>query len=456
MKGFFGSKSSRPGTAVLLIALLAMLGSVEQISAQVPASPEGAQEDVSQAPQPPTEPAYRLAPLPTPIGPPGILDTATGAIRPATAKELVLQARGLLKAGEYQKVVDTMDRAVKLDPETDLAYLVRAFALHRLGQIDLAILDVSRIIGRRAFPDISYRFRAELYCSRDRYADALEDLDRAVELSPENVQVRHWRAICLNKLGRFEECREELSAILEIEPNNALVWMNRGSTQASLGRPRRALEDYDQAVKIDPDTPYAYFNRGSSNFKVGRWDQALQDLSKSIEQRPDEVRAYALRAQLHDLMDHPALALSDRRRIIELKGEGADLLMNCARSLIELEKYDEARETLDRVVGLIPDLIVGRALRAYVEASQGDFPAMLSDIGSSMVLAYVDRMHIWPKLRFRFSEGPKVVLRLEQTTKADQVPVIGGGAILLRPKQRTKTGQVPLDQKGAPLDFGRH
>jgi tetratricopeptide (TPR) repeat protein len=432
MKGFFGSKSSRPGTAVLLTVLLAILGSVGRISAQETASPKGTGGDVSQAPHPPTEPAYRLAPLPTPIDPPGILDTPPGSFRPTTAKELIRQARDLFKDKEYQKAVDTLDRAVKLDPEMDLAYLARANALHRLGQTDLAILDITRVISKHAFSDVTYRFRAELYFSRERYADALEDLDRAVALSPDNVRLRDRRAVCLGKLGRYEEARKELSAILEIEPDFALAWVHRGAVQAWLGLWRLALEDFDHAIKIDPDTPHAYFNRGRCYFEWHRWDQALKDLSKSIEQRPLEVPAYALRARLHDIMGHPALALSDWRQVIRLKGESSQLLIDCARSLIELERYEESREILDRLVGTVPNLIVLRVVRAYDEAKLGDYRAMLSDIGSIMVLVYVERMHIWPW--FRFSDGPGIALGLEQKIQADHEPMKQGVGVILRPK----------------------
>ena len=49
------------------------------------------------------------------------------------------------------------------------------------------------------------------------------------------------------------EALEDLDRVLELDPNLAEAWYQRGMAHALLGKPDQALEDYDRALALNPD-----------------------------------------------------------------------------------------------------------------------------------------------------------------------------------------------------------
>jgi tetratricopeptide (TPR) repeat protein len=52
------------------------------------------------------------------------------------------------------------------------------------------------------------------------FDESLDALKRAVELEPENVEIRNDLAMTYAMLGMYEEAKAEFLAVLEIDPSN--------------------------------------------------------------------------------------------------------------------------------------------------------------------------------------------------------------------------------------------
>jgi tetratricopeptide (TPR) repeat protein len=69
-----------------------------------------------------------------------------------------------------------------------------------------------------------------------RYEDALRDLDRSLELAPDNAWALKVRGDTYRALGRYEDALRDLDRSLELAPDDAFALRTRGNTYRALGR----------------------------------------------------------------------------------------------------------------------------------------------------------------------------------------------------------------------------
>lgn len=88
----------------------------------------------------------------------------------------------------------------------------------------------------------SYSFWSVVAAQYPRSAEATHDLALGCQ----------EQGILLGRLGREREALQQLNRALELEPGLAEAYFNRGNVYASMGKSKKAIADYRQAVKLEP------------------------------------------------------------------------------------------------------------------------------------------------------------------------------------------------------------
>jgi predicted TPR repeat methyltransferase len=89
---------------------------------------------------------------------------------------------------------------------------------------------------------------------------ALDALDQALALEPEDQNAWWHRAIALGDLGQPEQALQAYNKVLQIDPGLALAWSNRGSILKDLRRPVEAAASFRRAIAAEGDAELnAYF-----------------------------------------------------------------------------------------------------------------------------------------------------------------------------------------------------
>lgn len=86
-------------------------------------------------------------------------------------------------------------------------------------------------------------------------ADGSEELNRALSLDRESVNVRALRALYWSRQGKYEQMLAEYLLAAGIEPENPRWQGGIGDAQAKLGRLVEALTAYQRAVELAPAEP---------------------------------------------------------------------------------------------------------------------------------------------------------------------------------------------------------
>jgi serine/threonine protein kinase len=96
----------------------------------------------------------------------------------------------------------------------------------------------------------------------ERYEQALECYERALDLSPDLKEVWNNRGLALRALQRYPQALGSFEHALALDPNFALAWNNKGRTLEFMGSRTEALICYGHALAVDP-------KRVSG--RLGRW-----------------------------------------------------------------------------------------------------------------------------------------------------------------------------------------
>jgi tetratricopeptide (TPR) repeat protein len=137
--------------------------------------------------------------------------------------------------------------------------------------------------------------RAVAYTVVQNYPDAIADLDEVIR-NDSSLSIAYWqRSVCQTKMNGFNlsqgvdarlktaKALEDLNKAINLAPNNAYLYYNRALLHIELGESGKAIENYTTAIKIEPHMAEAYYNRGLLYYKNGDKKSAAKDLSKAGE-----------------------------------------------------------------------------------------------------------------------------------------------------------------------------
>lgn len=170
------------------------------------------------------------------------------------AARLVLAELDILRqAKRYQEAMKVADRALKRMPqENDLLY-ARAMLAEKLDRLDLLESDLKQILSRE--PDNAHALNALGYTLADRtqrYQEALEYIQRAYELSPEEPAILDSMGWIQYRLGNLEPALKFLRQAYAAEPD-AEIAAHLGEVLWVSGAQDEARKIWAQGRKQDPE-----------------------------------------------------------------------------------------------------------------------------------------------------------------------------------------------------------
>ncbi|MCB1196432.1 tetratricopeptide repeat protein, partial [bacterium] len=105
-----------------------------------------------------------------------------------------------------------------------------------------------------------------------------------IEQSP--AQKAFIEAAKLYYLGNYQGSLNELEKVLELKPDDHEAWLNKGIVLDELGRHEEALTAYDEAIKHKTDYSEAWLNKGVALDKRGKYEDALKAFDTAIKYKP--------------------------------------------------------------------------------------------------------------------------------------------------------------------------
>lgn len=188
----------------------------------------------------------------------------------------------LLQSGRYDQAVAAYNEAIEGGHELARAYAGRGHANMSLRQFKQALEDFSMSLEYERNP-VVLASRCNAYRLLDDLSSALQDCREAIELAPENMDVRIAFAMLLLDKGDIDEARSEANAAHEINPNSAKPYYILAQIYSIEGNYEEAIKSLSECIEIDPDEPIYYWERGFLYYSLGKVEESKKDMRAVLE-----------------------------------------------------------------------------------------------------------------------------------------------------------------------------
>lgn len=322
-----------------------------------------------------------------------------------TAADYFNQGIGYDKAKDWNNSVTAYSNCIRLDPNYEPAIHNRGLAYWSLKNYPLAIADLNRAV--QLAPN-----EAAVFCDRGRmllewidwniyrgeFDKGYADLQRALILDPKDEHAKegllsadtarlNMRADTEFNKGNYAEAVKLYSDALIKRPNNTYSLFGRGRAYLSDYKNDLAIADYDTYIKQEPTEPAAYTNRGLAKYNKGNYDDAIADQTKAISMNPPWISdAYVRRGMAFKAKKDFITAIADMDQAVKLKPDSIYALSNRGVAYRENKQFDLAIADATKVISLGPNDSGAYLDRGDAFKAKRDYVSALADYDQAQKL----------------------------------------------------------------------
>jgi len=122
--------------------------------------------------------------------------------------------------------------------------------------------------------------------------DSVKELDKILELDPDDVFVWSKKAMILVASMQYKEAIECCDKAIEIEPNYPFTWNVKGGVCHILKKYQEAIDCFDTALQINPKLSDVWHNKGATYYELGEYQKAIDCFDKALKIDPDDNEAW--------------------------------------------------------------------------------------------------------------------------------------------------------------------
>ncbi len=282
----------------------------------------------------------------------------------------LLSSRGLLRL-QLNKVPDAiadLRAATEAAPSNAQLHINLAYGLLLNQKLEESISEARKAL---ALEDKSYAARAllgrALLGSGADPKEAIEQLQRSLELYPDQTDVRFELVHALRKAKDFPAAGVELRILKDqLPPGDARLEYAQGLLSANLGYPEAAVASFRRALQSNPNSLAVRQDLGVALVRMGKWSEASAVLGPLAQEQPHSFLVSYLNALALQNSQHPREAEAEARRALGLDLKSADAHTLLGITLSSQGRFDEAIAELSRAVEIDPlsfdaELYLGRS-----------------------------------------------------------------------------------------------
>jgi tetratricopeptide (TPR) repeat protein len=163
----------------------------------------------------------------------------------------------LVDKSRLEEATEAAKKSVAGAPDEPYTHYVLTLVWDARGQNDYALDSIEEAI--RLDPEVAeyYAVQAQLYLTKGSYKACLESATVGLSVNPENIDCGNYRAMALERLGRTEEAVISSAETLARDPDNAGSHAAHGHTLLNAGRHKEAQVAFREALRLNPSNEFA-------------------------------------------------------------------------------------------------------------------------------------------------------------------------------------------------------
>ena len=197
-----------------------------------------------------------------------------------------------LAAGELEKAIEALRRALRLDPDITEVHVNIGNALFRRRDAQGAIGALRSALKLSPGSSAAHSNLGSVLAVTGDFGGARMHFETAIRLDPGSALAHYsyGRALVDRKL--WVEAENRLALAVKADPGLAEAAVSYGLVLAHRGELNRAIEQYRRAIHLRRDFAEARFNLALALARIGQTGDALQEFRSVLASHPDDHEAH--------------------------------------------------------------------------------------------------------------------------------------------------------------------
>ncbi|MFZ5906238.1 MAG: tetratricopeptide repeat protein [Nitrospirota bacterium] len=203
---------------------------------------------------------------------------------------------------------------------------------------------------------------------------------------PNNEAILYLLGIVYAGLGEYDSAVKNLERLLELNPENADAYLALGGICHQQGLSDKSVRFYQQAIGIDPDLGEAHENLGDIFRDSHQPDEAMRHYKKALQLSPDAAEIYLKLGDIFKEKGQDELAVFHYRSALRHKPDYAGAFRNLGMLYHERTGLDEAIAYYQKALRIDPYLPDTRVHLENALREQNQYHEALFDYGRSLAV----------------------------------------------------------------------
>ncbi|MCB0635785.1 MAG: tetratricopeptide repeat protein [Lewinella sp.] len=218
---------------------------------------------------------------------------------------------------------------------------------------DSAIDAVTQLILEEPDQADLYAQRAQLYYEKNSYDQAIGDMTKALTMDSMNLPYHHFLADIYLDYFRSRLALQTMERAAAIAPENIPTLLKLSELQLYLKMNQASLSTIDKILKLSPQEPGAYFFMSKNFEEMGDTSRAINAMQEAVELNPEMVDGWIKLGQLHAGING-SLALDFFDNAIEVDSQSTNALQAKAEYLWDQDDPQGALDLYRQAIRLDP------------------------------------------------------------------------------------------------------
>jgi tetratricopeptide (TPR) repeat protein len=303
--------------------------------------------------------------------------------------------------GEYRQVIESMEKAVGIDPEFASAYLAMAWSYGNLVYFaeEKKCLEKALALSERLSDREKLNIQGYYYMGSGKtYDKALEALEKMVAIYPDDISGNNQLGILYSRRGETEKAIERYRVCIQAGSEDVVIYENLAGTYENIGAYDKSIEVQESYLKNIGDSAVMRRSLALTYSELRKSDLALAELDKAADLSPAAWENARARGDIYLYMDNLSGAEGEYKKLLlrkEADGRGWGLqrliaLYTLQGRFIEAKKQNQVFIELAEKLGQTRWVRLFRIGSSYLERISGHPESALQELEKAWTSAVAD------------------------------------------------------------------
>ena len=291
-----------------------------------------------------------------------------------------IRADVLLGLEQFEEAIRDAQTVLDTDPDHwhSLEQIIDALvALGRLRDAEARARDLVHLAPANPAALLT---ASRFYLSQDQLNQALELVDKMLDIDADDQRARHLRGFVLFRMEDYRRASDELRQSASHHPNSISTHCWLADSLLFSGEWEEAIDVAEHLIEIDPTHSHAHYVRGEALIELGRPADTIAAFDELVP-TSDCNSLLAAASCVRGIGDYASTSRY-LDRVAELQPDNRELWIERTRLHIDAGAFDAAAESAARIEALPGGSLLGRLLAAQAAAATEPLAVALDTLGA--------------------------------------------------------------------------